>query len=109
LDVEDKESLTRFSFLVSAFGLDVVVSSLSDFTFNGSFVGVALESSWESSENPNDWSDGVLNSQWDSEALRDSEDQVTWVFDNKTNGSFSGSNNAVSVSVIWLDFKDDLF
>lgn len=69
MDVKDQEGLTGLSFLVSNFGLDVVVTGLGNFTFDGSIIRISLESSWESSEDPNEWSDGVLDSKWDSEAL----------------------------------------
>ena len=69
MDVKDHEGLTGLSFLVSNFGLDVVVTGLGNFTFDGSIIRISLESSWESSEDPNEWSDGVLDSKWDSEAL----------------------------------------
>ena len=69
MDVENEEGLTGLSFLVSTFSFDVIVTGLGDFTFDGSIVGISLESSWESSENPDDWSNGVLDDEWDSEAL----------------------------------------
>lgn len=69
MDVKDHEGLTGLSFLVSNFGLDVVVTGLGNFTFDGSIIRISLESSWESSEDPNERSDGVLDSKWDSEAL----------------------------------------
>jgi hypothetical protein len=109
LNVEDEEGWTWFSFLVSTFSFNAVISWLGDLTFNGSIVRISLESSRESSEDPNNWANGVLDSQWNSEALSDSEDQVSGVFDNKTNCSSGWDNNAVGISVVRLNSEDDLF
>jgi hypothetical protein len=84
LDVQDKESLTGFSFFISTFSLDVVVSWLGDLSFDGSVIGVALDTCGETSENPDQWSDGVLDCEWNSKALSDSEDQVSWIFNDES-------------------------
>lgn len=109
MDVKDEEGLTGFSFIISNLGFNVVVSRVSDLTLNCSIVGTSLESSWKSSKDPNDWSDGISDGEWNSEGLSDSEDQVARVFDDKTNSSSGGDDDAIGISEVGLDFKDDLF
>ena len=69
MDVEDEVGLTGLSFLVSTFGFEVVGTGFGDIAFDGSSFGIPLESIWESSEDPDDCSDGILDGEWDTEAL----------------------------------------